>query len=113
MIINEHQLNNKDGILITYENGKTVFFTNKETEKIKRFLVKRNIGLRANILNSLHSGRKTLGDLTKELGIDYEIIDQEVAALEFEGIVEINSTVKVEHPDLGTMFAPYVQLKKE
>ncbi len=109
--VSEHTQNNEKGILITYENGEEVFFTAEETEEIKKKLDR--INLRESILNILKNGKMTLGDLVNVLNIDPDVINEKIALLEYEGIVEIKSSKKFEDREFGTLHAPYVELAKK
>jgi len=108
--ISEHEMFNKKGILIDYDNKKEIFFTEEEAERLRIFLNNREVSLRNRILLNLDEKGISLRDLTKKLGAFIGDVNEELMRLELEDLISLEGKT-INHWDLGRVQIPIYKAK--
>ena len=108
--ISDHRRFSEDGILISFE-GNEIFFTDKESEKIRNFLNEKRTYFRDRILDALNIKKMTLEELSNNLNVDKDKMNRELISLKSDDKICIENK-EVDDPDLGLLFIPLFKKKE-
>ena len=106
----DHRRFSEDGILISFE-GNEIFFTDKESEKIRNFLNEKRTYFRDRILDALNIKKMTLEELSNNLNVDKDKMNRELISLKSDDKICIENK-EVDDPDLGLLFIPLFKKKE-